>query len=112
MTPEQAIAQLNRQIAANGQTVALRKATAKDGSQDKPLRAFVRGYKPDELAGGVQQGDSTVIVSPTELAKSGFAGPIVRLDRVVVAGRVRSIEVANPVMLNDQVVRIELRVRG
>ncbi|MCE4223403.1 hypothetical protein HCU64_06535 [Methylobacterium sp. C25] len=106
------MSKLDRQVARKGQTIQLRKAAAKDGSQDKGLRAFVRGYKPDELAGGVQQGDSTVIVSPTELAKSGFAGPIVRLDRVVVAGRVRSIEVANPVMLNDQVVRIELWVRG
>lgn len=112
MTPATSIAALDRQIARHGQTVLLRKGSAANGDADKPIRAFVRGYDPEELSGGIQQGDSTMILSPTALAASGFAGPIKRLDRVTIAGRLRTIEVANPVTMDDQVVRIECWVRG
>jgi hypothetical protein len=112
MTPARAIAMLDAQIAKNGQTVLLRKGNAANGDADKPVRAFVRGYQPEELSGGIQQGDSTMIVSPTALAASGFAGPLRRLDRVTVAGKIQIIQVANPVMIGDQVVRWEFWLRG
>jgi hypothetical protein len=112
MTPARAIAMLDSQIARNGQTVMLRKGNAANGDADKPVRAFVRGYQPEELSGGIQQGDSTMVLSPTALAASGFAGPLKRLDRVTIAGKMQIIQVANPVMLNDQIVRIECWLRG
>jgi hypothetical protein len=112
MSAAQEIAKLDRQIAKKGQTVSLRKSTAVDGAQDRPIRAFVRGYKPDELAGGVQQGDSTVIISPTALAASGFTGSIKRNDVIVVSERARRVEVANLVTMDDQTVRIEVWIKG
>ncbi len=112
MTPTRAIAMLDAQIARNGQTVMLRKGNAANGDADKPVRAFVRGYQPEELSGGIQQGDSTMVISPTGLAASGFTGPLKRLDRATVAGKMQIIQVANPVMMNDVIVRWEFWLRG
>jgi hypothetical protein len=112
MTPATAIAALDRQIANRGQTVMLRKASAANGAGDVSVRAFVRGYQPEELSGGIQQGDSTMIVSPTALAASGFVGALKRLDRVTVAGKMQIIQVANPVMMDDTIVRWEFWLRG
>lgn len=108
MTPAAAIAALDRQIAAHGEDVFLRdQDAADDGTGDMKRRAFVRGYKPDELAGGVQQGDSTAVLSPT-----GLGVDPKRLGGIIIGGRYRTIEVANPVRLNGVVVRVELWVRG
>ena len=111
MSPQDAIADLDRELREHGQTVMLRKGSAGSNSaDDKAVLAFVRGFKPDELAGGVQQGDSTIILSPAGLAASGFVGPLKRGDRIVVAGSLKAVQVAQPVLLRDVVVRIELRV--
>lgn len=107
MSPEQAIAALDRQIALHGQDVVLRRGTA-----DYPMRGWVRGYRPDELAGGIQQGDSDVVLSPTDLAAAGFPGPPKRLDVLVTAGRARSVQLADPVQIGGKTVRHNLQVRG
>ncbi|MDR7036114.1 hypothetical protein J2X36_000850 [Methylobacterium sp. BE186] len=109
MTPAQSIAALDRQIAQHGQDVQLRAAAADPDAAGATVRAFVRGYRPEELGGGVQQGDTLMILSPTHLAA---VETIERGDGVTVAGRARYVEVANPVVLNDVVVRIECTVRG
>lgn len=109
MTPGDAIALLDRQIAQHGQKIGLRRLNF--GAWE--LRAWSRGYRADELAGGVQQGDTLVIVSPTDLAASGFTGgALKRLDRITVSGRERSVEIADPVTIGDTVVRWNLTVRG
>lgn len=113
MTPAHATAALDRQIAAHGQAVTLRKnGAAVDGSADVTVRAFVRGYRPEELAGGVQQTDSQVVLSPSALIGTVFAAGTRRLDKILIDGRLRNIEGANPVRLNGVIVRHELWVRG
>lgn len=108
MTPAHAIAALDRQLARHGQTVRLRgQADPDDGSADRRVRAFVRGYRADELAGGIQQGDSEVVLSPTDLG----ADPA-RLGGLFIGERLCLVEVANPVTLADVVVRWNLWVRG
>jgi hypothetical protein len=112
MTPEAAIAALDRHIARDGQTVMLRKGAAADASGDKALQAFVRGYQPEELAGGIQQGDTTAVFSPSALTASGFDGVPKRLDRMLIAGKMQVIQVCNPVRMRDVVVRYETWLRG
>jgi hypothetical protein len=108
MTPGASIAMLDRNIARHGQTVLLRR-----GSTEVTVRAFVREYKPDEIVGPIGQGDSNVVLSPTQIVGTPFAtAPLARNDKVVVRGRVRNIEAADPVLLDDQLVRINLQVRG
>lgn len=114
MTPAQAIAMLDRQIAAHGQDLELRRIVA-DAADDLvwPCRGFVRQYKPAELIGGIMQGDSQVVLSPSGLAGGVFAEAAVRrLDRVMTAGRQRLVEVVEPVYLANVLVRLNLQVRG
>lgn len=113
MSAADAIADLDAEIAENGQEIWLRKNGAvADGSVDVQLRAFVRGYKPEELAGGVQQTDSQVVLSPSVLVGTPFAAGVKRLDKILIDGRLRNIEGANPVRLNGVIVRHELWIRG
>lgn len=119
MTPADAIAILDRQLAEHGQTITLRR----NGSPnvDVSLSAFVRGYEPRELNGGVVQGDSEVTISPTgigswpgALAQSDGSDTKVprKNDKVLIAGRLRNIEASAPIYIGSTLVRINLQVRG
>ncbi|WP_336799572.1 hypothetical protein [Kaistia sp. MMO-174] len=108
MTPDAAIAMLDRTVARHGQTVILRRAT-----DDLTARGFVRDYKPEEIVGGIAQGDTNIALSPTQIAGSQFdAAPIRRNDKVVIRGRVRNVEAADFLLIDDRLVRINLQVRG
>ena len=108
MTPEHAIAKLQRQLAKHGQNVGLRKV-----SNGQPLavdfvqRASVRGFKPDELVGQIQQGDRNVVLLPDAVAVALKKG-----DKIVIAGAAANVETAEIVRMNDVAVRVNVRVRG
>lgn len=113
MTPWRAIAMLDRQIRAHGQPVTLRRMVTNGDPVDLQVGAFVRGYKPEELVGGIAQGDTMVTLSPTSLAGSALeASPPRRNDKVLVDGRLRNVEMADPVRLAGTLVRLNLQVRG
>jgi hypothetical protein len=80
MTPAQAIAALDAQIAMHGEAVTLRRT----GLADAPCRAIVRNLKGSELVGSATLADLKVIISPTALA--AFGEPRAS-DAVVVKGR-------------------------
>lgn len=105
MTPTAAIAMLDRQLAVEGQTVTL----DRDGVTVQ-LPAFVRGYRPEELIGDIRQGDIAVVVSPTGLGT--FSLPVRRNDKLTIAGAVKNVEAAEHLRMQDQLVRINLTVRG
>lgn len=63
MTPTDAIAALDRQISAHGQSVAFKR-----GATGQTARGFVRGLKPEQLVGLLTQASRMVTVSPTTLA--------------------------------------------
>lgn len=108
MNPEQAISALDAQIAAHGQTVTLR--TKHDASgQSLGCKAFVRGFKPAELVGGLQQGDTLVVLSPNDVV--GWADGIKTTNFIEIAGAVRSVKSVETVRMNDAVVRINVQVR-
>lgn len=105
MTPAQAIASLDAQLLMHGEDVKVRASNTATG--EAAVRAFVRGYKPQELIGIVEQGDTKIIASPTDLAavpaQNGF---------VVVAGTPRRIISAHGIRLAGELVRVEIQVRG
>jgi hypothetical protein len=119
MTSEQAIAMLDRQIARNKQTVTLRKLP----STDITVPALVRSSTATELIGGLTQGESLVIVSPTQINAAGWPGvqeagkSDVRVpsknrgDSVVINNQNRVVQNANPFYINDVLVRIEIVVK-
>jgi hypothetical protein len=78
-------------------------------------RAFVTGYLPEELVGGVNQGDRKVIVSAEDLEAKGFPLPLKPgVDKVMVRGRLMSIEDVDDSTLRvaGELIAYRLRVRG
>lgn len=112
MTPAVAIASLDRQLAAHGEDVVLRRFTGIGQARtftDATVRALVRDYRPDEIVGGIAQGDTEVALSPTGVLAGGLPK---RGDQVVIDGGVRTVQGAPPLRISGTVVRINLQVRG
>lgn len=103
MTPAQAIASLDRQLSAHGSAVFF----ARQSAPQQEARAFVRGYKSEELVGLITQADQKLIVSPTSLA--GFVPK--KKDRTTVDGAPGTVEDVDPVEIDGVVVRFNIRVR-
>lgn len=125
MTPAQAIAHLDAALARRGEDVELRRmtGTSQQVAFSATCRAHVRGYKPEELVGAITQGDSMVILSPTDIERAQWPGgqepdgPGDRRvprkgDKVMVQGRLRNVEAAAPKYMAGTLVRIEMQVRG
>lgn len=114
MTPAAAIASLDRQIGLHGQIVTLRRYTgvgAARTSTDTTVGAIVRDYRPDELVGGITQGDTQIVLSPTDVLAGGGALPQAG-DQVFIDGDPRMIEAAPPVRIGNAVARINVQVKG
>jgi hypothetical protein len=109
-----AVAALNRQLASKGEPVVLRRplTTNPVTYQDVTVQAFVRGYKPQELIGGINQGDSIIILSPTQMVAAGWPIPPKASDKAVYQGRTRNVQTCSPITIGSTAVRYELQVRG
>lgn len=107
MTPAQAIAMLDRQLAKHGSSVVL--ARVQTAGNTTTVKAHVRDFRLDELTGNLKQDDTKVILSPTGLAAYGIPK---RGDWISVRGKRRSVENVDPFALADVPVRYELVVRG
>lgn len=108
--PSDAIAKLDSALLKTGQDVTLAQLAP---AATKAVRAFVRGYRPEELTGTIRQGDSEVVVSPTGLLGSVFAtDPAETIEKVEIDGRRRNVEGVEPVFVAGVMVRINLLVRG
>jgi hypothetical protein len=106
-TPAEAIRKLDAALSKTGQDVSLVAIPA----ASEGVRAFVRGYRPDELAGSIRQGDREVVISPTGLVGTAFEDPEA-IAKVEIAGRRTNVEGVEPVYLAGVLVRINLQVRG
>lgn len=102
MTPRDAVAMLDRQVAAHGQDIAFQR-----GSSEQQARGFVRGYKVEQLVGLITQADREVIVSPSSL---GAYVPRTN-DAFASAGVLGKVMAAEPIHMDGVLVRWNLRVR-
>lgn len=108
MTPSAAIAMLDRQLAAHGQTVILRRGNTTTGQAT--MKAFVRGVKAEDMVGEVTQTDRKVVLSPSDLGVFGEPDATVM---VVIDGKPSKIVgKPEPIRLNDVLVRINMVVKG
>ena len=108
MTAAEAIAMLDRQLADHGEDITLRHMAGGAISSTETPRAFVRGYKPDEVVGAIQQGDGKVTISPSGLVSAPKFN-----DKVVIGGtKVRNVQAVEEIRLAGVVVRYNLQVRG
>lgn len=104
MTPERAIAKLDRQLSRHGQAIAFQR-----GSTEQAAVGFVRGYKVEQLVGLITQQDREVIVSPSSL---GTFQPRENDDFIIVAGsELGKVMAAEPIHIGSTLVRWNLRVR-
>jgi hypothetical protein len=124
------IADLNMSLAEDGEWIEIRRLY---GTQLIPVsvrcRAFVRPITAEELISGITQDSSNIIMSPSEIMAAGWPGPWTpsaaepvnpgidrrvprKNDKAVVKGKPRNIEVPKPIYVDDELVRIELRVLG
>lgn len=125
------IAQLDAALAADGENIVVRRVKSTAGlatvtNVDVTCRAFVRGYRPNELVGAISQQDVHVIISPTEIDAADWpadeadsTSPIdariprkSRGDKAVIGGRVHSIEASKGILIDGTLVRIDMQCRG
>lgn len=123
MSASDAIRDLDTALATDGEDIELHRLI---GTQAIPIkvtcRAFVRGYAPSQLSGEIIQGDSSVIISPSEIIRSGWPGSStqkasdkrvpLKNDKCLIAGRIRNIEAVAPIYIDGELVRIDMHVRG
>lgn len=126
-SPAGMIARLDASLARTGQDVVLRRNTLGPSNVRIPfsvtVRAHDRGYKPEELVGGISQQDARVIFSPTQIEASDWPGPTTgpvtgdrriprKGDVLIIQGVPRNIEAVQPIYAAGTLVRIECRVLG
>jgi hypothetical protein len=99
-------------LAKFGETVTLRRTVVNQPAREITITAFCRGYKASELIGGIIQGDSLVVLSPTELHASDWPIPPKVNDKITFGGRLRNIQTCAPVTIRSEIVRYDLTVRG
>ena len=129
------VRELDKSLAEDGEWVELQRLTGTQLIAVKcRCRAKVRNYDAKELIGGLTQDMSEVIISSTEIIRTGWPGPDVQVrnsagvvtvafdqkdrrvprknDKVVIQGKTRNIEVPKPTYVDDGLVRIMLVVAG
>lgn len=122
------ITALDYALAKAGQTVVLRRLYGQAPNVvnvDSPaIPAAVRSPSNEELAAGYAQTDSVVILSPTGIADAQWPGGELpsatgadpslprRNDKAIFDGRIRNVELVKPFVVDNDLVRIELRVLG
>jgi hypothetical protein len=87
-----------RQIRAKGRPMVLtRQARGATPAASVTLLGFPRGYRPDEIQGGVQGGDQQVEILQDEIAAAEWPFPPAQPDRLVIDGRTSTVKGARPI---------------
>ncbi|MEX6508925.1 hypothetical protein [Jiella sp. M17.18] len=110
MSAQHEIAKLDRALATRGQPVVFRRDDFDTGRQDIPVRAFLKGFDPTELVGGVDLNTSHATLSPSDFASSGLVPQ--KGDSIIAGGRTQYVDNAEIRRIGDQAVRFELTVTG
>jgi len=96
-----------------GEIVTLRRLTGPlQIPFDVTTRAVVVGFQPDELVGGIIQGDKRVIMGPRDLTVRQWPQPPRKGDQIIIRGRINTIEGVDDVSLGGVTVRYNILVRG
>lgn len=124
MTPATSRRMLRHQLRRNGQDIILERVTGTEiqSKFQATLRAFARGYAPEELPGGLQIGETVLGINPADLERLQWpaalpgAPLLARLpqdgDGCYIGGKRRSVRVAIPQWNGSTLIRIDLIVRG
>lgn len=119
LTAVQRRERLDRALADKGEDGVLRRRMGTGNTfVEVPCRVLIRGYKPEQLIGGLTQQDAQAVISPSPILASTFPGaaggtrwPKVN-DLLLVQGRLRNVQATATVFIGPEPVRIEMTVRG
>lgn len=120
MTPDEARQMYRDQLTLHGEDISIRRYDGIGTGRtyvDRPVRARVTGYSPQEMVGGITQGDRKVILMAEDLAGESPAFTVAKSDKVV-AARFGSAELAilgvddNTRRVDGELIAYELHVRG
>lgn len=119
MTPAYVKARYKVLLAPYGETVSLRRysgtGSGRVATDYSGIAARVREYHPDELIGGIVQGDRECIILAADVEGSGFPLPFVAtVDYVVVRGAqliIKSVD-NNSRRIGDTLIAYEIRTGG
>lgn len=103
--------QVERQFEIAGRTITLRRMVANE-PLDLPVKAVVRFYAPHELTGTITQGDRRVRISNKEIRENNWPGPPIKGDRMVIDGRLVTIEAVDSRHLGEDLASFVIQVRG
>lgn len=122
---------LDRGLARNGEDVVLRRVIGNGSNTtniDVTCRALVRSFRLDtvEIAPALAQNILVVILSPTQIRRAQWPGgtapqdpakfvdPSIprRLDILVIKDRVRTIESVDPIDVDGEIVRFNIKALG
>lgn len=113
MTPDAAIAALDRALAIAGSWATLRRTS---GAVRAPLEVAIRvrftGADDVPLAGPLIEQAVTAVFGPSEAAKAQFPFPPEPGDEIEAEGRVRAIDSVDVQRLGGVIVRVNARLRG
>jgi hypothetical protein len=110
-------ARYRRAIRQHGEPVLFRRYTGSGANRpmfNAELHAVVTGYQPQELIGGLVQGDRKVILLAEDVNKAQIGLPITTGDKLVVRGRELAIGMVDDSTHRDgtELVAFELKVTG
>ena len=121
MSPDMLISTLDAYLLESGEDIVLRRQGV-----DVIVRAAVRlKDRPDELVSGSKQDDVLVVISMTQIRAEGWhvgttgTAPYVRDtaiprrgDEAIIKGIRYRVEAADPIAVNNVVVRVNMTVKG
>ncbi len=100
-------------IAQYGEPVTLRRTVQNGIKFDVTVIAVIRGYSPDELVGGIVQGDRMAIISNREIARRQWPGPPRQGDQLIIRGKTATLQsAAATIVVGDTVVKHTMQIRG
>lgn len=110
MTPESARTALARQMQKHGWIISLQRA----GVPTVDILCRIRDYRPDELVGGVIQGDRQAIIPAECLERAGWPGAPSVGDQIIDGGATMTVEAvdASTRRIAGVVIGYNLTVRG
>lgn len=103
------VSRVAARIQLEGEPVVFTKA---DNSVSATVKAFVRGYTPEELVGDVAQGDRVLRVAPGDLAAQGWSDAPDQPDRVTIGGQTAVVQSTETRSLRGVPCMYVVQVRG
>lgn len=97
-----------RQLARKGRQMTLARLNGPSVS----LIGYARDYRPEELVGGIAQGDVRVEIGADEIAAASWPAPPRKTDRVTVDGRTYTIQGASAVYDGPTLAGYSIWARG